>query len=313
MGVPGALQCRIFSPRPSSSGGAVGTNNAVTNWSLPVWMIGMISPSVGIGLGSTDPCVIVHKRIAQVMNIREGDEVEFEILEAGERFSHKVLIKDWITADVIVHGALFMGIAKCEMMHSSGISKMELHSGTVVEPIVQEMWAGLTCAYLTGSVVLHFDGASRNNPNGPAGYGYHVMDSQGHELIRGYGYYKNGSSNLMEYKGLLEALTWALRLDLKSLIIRGDSELIIQKCKNECQVRHQVLKEYYEKVSELLTEAQKKGTSVVLEHIRREDNTLADFLANLGVDSKSHLTACNWTAINTLRSQGRPRGHGQES
>lgn len=63
---------------------------------------------------------------------------------------------------------------------------------------------------------------------------------------------------------MLEALTWALRLDLKSLIIRGDSELIIQQCKNECQVRHQVLKEYYEKVSELLTEAQRKAPVLYL-------------------------------------------------
>jgi hypothetical protein len=81
-------------------------------------MIGMISPSVGMGLGSIDPCVIVHKRIAQVMSIREGDEVEFEILEAGERFSHKVLIKDGITADVIVHGALFMH-GDCEMRNDA--------------------------------------------------------------------------------------------------------------------------------------------------------------------------------------------------
>ena len=262
----------------------------------------MISPSVGMGLGSTDPCVVVHQRIAQAMNICEGDEVEFEILEAGERFTHKVRIKDRIKADVIVHGAVFMGLAKCEIMDGSSTAKLELHSGTVVETIVQEMWAGVNFLRMTGSAVLYFDGASRNNPNGPAGYGYHVTDRQGHELIRGFGYYKKGSSNLMEYKGLLEGLTWALRLDLNSLLIRGDSELIIQQCKNEFQVHDELLKEYYEKVSELLNVAQEKGISVVLQHIPREKNTLADFLANLGVDSKSHLTTCNWAAINRLRS-----------
>jgi len=64
----------------------------------------------------------------------------------------------------------------------------------------------------------------------------------GKDLVRGYDYQALGSSSEMEYKGLLEGLTWALRLDLKTLRIHGDSELVIRQCNNEYDVRDPKLK-----------------------------------------------------------------------
>lgn len=111
MGVPAAAQCRIFSP--TSSGGRV------SNWSLPVWMILGCSYSVSMALELKGPFVAVHARVTREMNIKDGTIVEFEILEAGERFSHKVVVKDNISDDVIVHGAGLLGIAKGESIFTS--------------------------------------------------------------------------------------------------------------------------------------------------------------------------------------------------
>lgn len=165
---------------------------------------------------------------------------------------------------------------------------------------VQEIWADMRVVSMEGSALLHFDGASRHNPDGPAVYGYHIESIHGDELIRGYGFYSSGSSNQMEYHGLQEGLIWALRLDLKNLFIYGDSELVIRQCNNEYQVRDTNLAVYHDKISELLKKGREGGTSTVLEHVHREQNTFADSLANLGINSKSHLTVCNWTNINKL-------------
>ena len=303
MGVPGALQCHIFSPQ----------NGEVSSWSLPVWMIGSISYSVGMGLPMTKPCIVVHARIAQAMNILPNDEVEFEIIEAGKCFTQKVPIMDNINADVIVHGAIFLGITQHESIDGSDSSKLGLKSGKVLCLPIQEMWAGMWVVEMTGLAVLHFDGASQNNLKGPAGYGYYIMTSQGDMLIKGYGYYSSGSNNQMEYKGLLEGLTWALRLNLVTLCIHGDSELVIRQCKNEYEVQDAILKAYHQNVSDHLQESKECRTNISIKHIPREQNELADFLANLGIDSKSHITVCNWANINSLHHQDTPQNLGNLS
>jgi len=294
MGVPGALQCRVFAPK-----------GGVQSWSLPVWVIGMISPSVGQGLGSLDPGVFLNRRIADAMNISDGDNVEFELLDAAERFETPVRIKDDISADVIVHGAIFMGLATSETTCGGSTSTLVLKSGKEVESVVQEIWAGMKVVSMEGMAVLYFDGASRNNLNGPAGYGYSLVTGREEEedLVRGYGFYESGSNNEMEYKGLLEGLTWALRLDLKVLSIRGDSELVIKQCNDEYQVQCPKLRVYYQKIKALLKRATEEGTKVSIKHISRDKNVRADELANLGVDSRSHATVCNWNNINKMCSR----------
>jgi ribonuclease HI len=230
-----------------------------------------------------------------------------------------------INADVVIHGAGLLGIATAESVYVrlsdlptelttvyGGASvyggdgsefSLTLKSGTVLKLPLQEIWAGVRIHEMRGSAVLYFDGASRNNPKGPAGFGYCIIRGQGgqeNELVRGYGYYKSGTNNEMEYKGLLEGLTWALRLDLKTLHIRGDSELVIRQCNNEYQVNDAQLQVYYEKISELLQKGRNMGTEIFLEHISRDKNSRADWMANLGIDSQTHATVCNWNNINRL-------------
>jgi ribonuclease HI len=82
------------------------------------------------------------------------------------------------------------------------------------------MWTGMRAIQIKGTVILHFDGASRGNPEGPAGYGFRITVgddenelvrslvnpfSHGIELIRGYGYGgMDRTTNEMENRGLLD-------------------------------------------------------------------------------------------------------------
>jgi len=60
-----------------------------------------LSHSIGLKAG-----VYLHGRIGQAMNIRTGDFVEFEIIEAAECFISKVNVFDDVSADVLVHGTV---------------------------------------------------------------------------------------------------------------------------------------------------------------------------------------------------------------
>jgi ribonuclease HI len=294
MGVPAVLQCRIFSHK--------GEGEYVSSWTLPVWVISMASPSVGAGLGSHEPGVYVNKRIADAMNIKEGDSIEIEILVYGDRLKKPVTIKENMSADVLVYGAIRLGLVKSESISAESAS-MVLKSGREIDAVMQEMWAGMKISSMHGVAVLYFDGASRNNPKGPAGYGFSIVTGHEEDLIRGYGYYKAGSNNEMEYKGLLEGLIWALRLDVKVLSIRGDSELVINQCNGEYQVRDAKLRVYYQQIKDLMKVAKDQGTNVSVRHITRDKNIHADSLANLGIDSQSHATICNWDNINKMCSR----------
>jgi hypothetical protein len=141
-----------------------------------------------------------------------------------------------MSADVLVHGAMLLGIVKSELL-SGDSAIVVLKRGKEMDAGMQEMWAGMKISVMQGVAFLNFDGAGssrRNNPKGPAGYGFSIVTGHEEDLVQGYGYYESGSSNEVEYKGLLEGLTWALRLDLKVLSIRGDSsELVINQCKGE--------------------------------------------------------------------------------
>lgn len=133
--------------------------------------------------------------------------------------------------------------------------------------------------------ILCFDGASRDNPNGPAGCGYVVyeMDDKGKAervILEGRKYLGyNCSCNEAEYHGLLEGLT-AIDDDMyvQRLYIRGDSMLIIQQINGDYQVSSPKLELLHDKVKAIL---EKPGFPWWrAKHIGRHFNQAADKLAN---------------------------------
>ena len=139
------------------------------------------------------------------------------------------------------------------------------------------------------TLILYFDGASRNNPRGPAGCGWilYGVYGRGHsEVASGSEYLGFGvSNNQAEYTGLEEGLQYLIDNDIKcnGLYIRGDSELVIKQLDGEYQVRSSNLISCYDAVVEKLNWIE--HNFVVYEHIDRSKNLKADNLANEAIDN----------------------------
>lgn len=134
-------------------------------------------------------------------------------------------------------------------------------------------------------VILYFDGASRNNPSGPAGCGWvlYEMDQCGAEVSRideervylGYGV----SNNQAEYEGLVTGLEYIRdNIDCDRLYIRGDSEIVIRQMEGEYQVRSPNIQPYYENAKDALNGI--NCCYYTFKHISRDRNSEADQLAN---------------------------------
>lgn len=130
-----------------------------------------------------------------------------------------------------------------------------------------------------GHFKLHFDGASRANM-GMSGAGmamfYHnavLIAAQCHAL-------GSQSNNFAECQALSLGIDLAISLGIKHLSIQGDSVVVIQSvlnCKSNSWHLKPLIDHFFEKLSFFDT--------YVLSHYFQEINKLANFLANLGIDS----------------------------
>ncbi|CAJ1964775.1 unnamed protein product [Cylindrotheca closterium] len=292
MGVSGALQVRLKAPRSDNN------KAVVQSWCLPAYAVTMRSPSIMMVTG--EDLVLIRQRIADALAIQDGDVVDFDLVEWGETIRLPVKIRDNIASDVLIHDWFTLGLVKNFSADSSG-ETLTLHSGKIITLPRQEMFAGMKVSKFSGTAKLCFDGASRNNPKGPTGYGFRItlVDEKQSELVRGYGYGgMNRTSNEMEYYGLIEGFVWASRLDLKDLIVCGDSELIINQMNGSYQVNDPKLQALVQKAKHLVNFMSERQTNVSFRHVPREQNTSADLLANLGIDTMENMVVCNWGNVN---------------
>jgi ribonuclease HI len=123
------------------------------------------------------------------------------------------------------------------------------------------------------------DGGSRGNP-GPAGYGVRIEDDHGQLLEELYESLGTATNNVAEYRGLLAALRWACDHGVRSLRIRSDSELLVKQMKGIYRVKNPGLQPLFKEAQQLAGQIGR----VVFEHVRREQNTEADRLANKAID-----------------------------
>jgi ribonuclease HI len=128
------------------------------------------------------------------------------------------------------------------------------------------------------SAIAHIDGGSRGNP-GPAGYGVRIERDDGtvEEMKQSLGVATN---NVAEYRGLLAALTWAVRAGIGRLRIRSDSELLVKQMRGDYRVKNPGLQPLWEEARRLV----RRIGDVRFEHVRRELNKDADRLANEAMD-----------------------------
>ncbi|MBA2356616.1 MAG: ribonuclease HI family protein [Luteitalea sp.] len=128
-------------------------------------------------------------------------------------------------------------------------------------------------------ITAYTDGGARGNP-GPAGYGVHVVDEDGATLAELVGPLGHATNNVAEYSGLIAALRWALAQGQPRLLVRMDSELVIKQMRGEYKVKHAGLQALHREATALIAKLER----VTFEHVRREQNAVADRLSNAAMD-----------------------------
>jgi len=129
---------------------------------------------------------------------------------------------------------------------------------------------------------LYTDGSSHGNP-GPAGAGIVITDGNKIILKKSIPLGEK-TNNEAEYLAFLLGLKEAHKLGLRNLTIRTDSKLIVGHLKGIYKLRSKRLKG-------LCFRIKKELRFLVpwrIEHIRRQENKLADRLANLAAESRKH-------------------------
>lgn len=84
------------------------------------------------------------------------------------------------------------------------------------------------------------------------------------------------NSNYVEYKALIEALKFAININIKYLYVEGDAKIVIDQINNICKTNS-------DKVIPLLNEVnnlKNKFKYINFQHIYRKNNIYADSLAN---------------------------------
>lgn len=128
-------------------------------------------------------------------------------------------------------------------------------------------------------MIVACDGASRGNP-GPAGAGAQITDASGvvlAELAEGLG---EATNNVAEYTAVIRGLERAHELGASDVLLRSDSQLLINQLTGRYRVKTPHLQPLHRRVRELAA----GFDSIEFEHVRRERNAEADRLANQGVD-----------------------------
>ena len=128
-------------------------------------------------------------------------------------------------------------------------------------------------------ITAYTDGGARGNP-GPAGYGVHIVDEDGNTLAELVGPLGHATNNVAEYSGLIAALQWAVDHGQARMRVRMDSELVIKQMRGEYKVKHATMQQLHADAKRLMGKLER----VTLEHVRREQNQVADGLSNQAMD-----------------------------
>lgn len=125
------------------------------------------------------------------------------------------------------------------------------------------------------SYVLNFDGCSKGNP-GPSGAGGAIYKN-GKEILN-YSVFlgNNVTNNESEYKSLSIGIDKAIEMNIKNLIVKGDSQLVINQILGKYMVKNNNLKEIYNLIKRKI----KFFNNISFNHVYRNDNKRADELAN---------------------------------
>ncbi len=129
-------------------------------------------------------------------------------------------------------------------------------------------------------MTLFCDGASRGNP-GPGSYGF-VIYENGNVIAEQGKTLGSVTNNVAEYEGAIQGLAKCQELKATEVTLKSDSQVLVRQLNGQYKVKAPHLKEMVERAKTLI----KSFERVQLVHIPREENKIADKLANAALDGK---------------------------
>ncbi len=127
--------------------------------------------------------------------------------------------------------------------------------------------------------VLFFDGCCKGNP-GRAGCGSVIYKNNIEIWSNSFYIGDKETNNISEYTGLILGLTGAIKLNIKTLIVKGDSELVIRQINGLYNVKSPNLMKLYNDVKQL----QRQFNKISFTHVYRNENSRADQLSNISME-----------------------------
>jgi ribonuclease HI len=129
------------------------------------------------------------------------------------------------------------------------------------------------------AVSLYIDGAADLNTK-IAGIGGVFLGENNAELYRFSEYLDDATNNEAEYSALIRGLQIGLELNIINIKIYADSELVVKQVSGEYKVKHERMRPLHRKAIALLSQY----SNWSLQHVPRNDNTIADKLSKEGMD-----------------------------
>lgn len=134
---------------------------------------------------------------------------------------------------------------------------------------------------MNAALVVYCDGGARGNP-GPAALGVSIQTPDGREVEVLAETIGTATNNVAEYSAVLRALRRAAELGAREVLVRSDSQLLVEQLRGAYKVRSPNLRGLHEEVRA----AARAFERVTYEHVRREANARADELVNQALDEE---------------------------
>jgi probable phosphoglycerate mutase len=151
-------------------------------------------------------------------------------------------------------------------------------------------------------LIIEADGGSRGNP-GLSGAGAVVIDAATGKILREISETVGiATNNFAEYSAVVFALEAAFEIDPSAeIVVRMDSKLVVEQMSGRWKIKHPDMLSLGAKVQQLIS-----GKNVEFVWIPREQNVLADALANKAMDGEPAPTAAagefNHVAPSSIRA-----------
>lgn len=157
---------------------------------------------------------------------------------------------------------------------------------------------GVLSATPQSTIEVYFDGLCQPyNPGGTACYAFIIKNEEGNTIHREYGLAaRNSTNNIAEYTGVIKALEWLIENNYQNqtIVIMGDSLLVIHQIKKEFKVKAPTIIPLYRKAMSLIS----KFNHIQFEWIPREQNKEADRLTCRAYDEIVYLRTIYEQTIN---------------